>query len=297
MKKSLVLLSILSAFALSACGGGGGSGSTTSTTTGTTTGTTSGTTTTTTTTGTGTFPVSSYSVYALFGTGAQKGGQVSSTSATTATVALGASVSFDGVATPQSTTLTLNSNGNGLAQTPSGFSDSVGGAQAVELCEAVTSGIGGQKSMLALVGNQATALTQVSQLPTTVNFYNLEDCTFTGTSSTPTFSQVTPQANDYMTINTDGSATFYPAGGTAFSTDAASVTAALQTSGTGLASNGSAAYPSTAGTLGTAKWTAYSEPDASGSGTDFVIISQLDPTGGSTSSPNRGVLNVWFARQ
>ena len=61
MKKSLVLLSILSAFALSACGGGGGSGSTTSTTTGTTT-------------GTGTFPVSSYSVYALFGTGAQKGG-------------------------------------------------------------------------------------------------------------------------------------------------------------------------------------------------------------------------------
>jgi hypothetical protein len=130
-------------------------------------------------------------------------------------------------------------------------------------------------------------------------FYNLEDCVYTNQGSgTMDIASVSTSNNDYMIVNTDGSANFYANNGTnpasqVAGADSSSVTAALQTGGTGLAvTNDGIAYPSTSGTVGTAAWHAYSVPKASG-GTRYIIVQQLTPTGGSTSNPNKGVVSVW----
>lgn len=106
-----------------------------------------------------------------------------------------------------------------------------------------------------------------------------------------------------MTVNTDGSAILWAnngagAGATQAGTiDSTSVSDALQAGGTGLAggSNGPA-YPSSTGQAnGNVSWYAYNVPRIGG-GTRYIIVQQLTPTGGATSSPQHGVISV-FATQ
>jgi hypothetical protein len=248
--------------------------------------------------------VSSYAVYGLYGTSTQRNsGTLSNVSSTQATLALGDPLNFDGATTPTSTTITVDANQNTTSVTQFAASAALrSNGQVIEMCQRITNGSNYIKSMMIAVANTATPVPVTSLEGKT--FYDLEDCVFTNNGpGTTDINNVSTANNDYMTVNSDGSATFYankgPGAGASLvaTADSASIAAALGSGGTNIAIDASSgvAYPSTTGTVGNITWHAYSIPKVGG-GVRYIIVQQVTPTNGSSTSPNRGFVGIWVTQ-
>ncbi|CAM4002961.1 hypothetical protein [Roseateles saccharophilus] len=296
-------LGLLMAAVLAACGGGGSdsstasagsTGSTGSSGSGSSSGSSGGAT---------AFPFTRYDVYALYGTGLNTGtNTVASVSATQGTLSTG-SVSFRGAQGGGGTTVTLGTGSVSLTSAVVATADLswlAPGAdgQLVQQCSVVRQDVSGAsvggyaKSMMVMVAGTATALGQVSGIPTGTRLYAAEDCQFTGGTPTGDIAKVTAQANDSAVVNADGSVTVSPIGAASFTVSAADVGAALAAGGTGLDVVGDVVVPSAAGKAnGSYAMHAYSLP-RTGATPRYVVVIQATPTGGNVATGSKGSVSM-----
>lgn len=305
---STLALSLITAAALVACGGGsddsgsnpsnGGASSGGSTGSGSSGSGSSGSTT--------SFPFTRYDVYALYGTGLNIGSNtVGSVSATQGILATG-STGFRGAVGGGETTITLGTDSVTLksAIVPAAdLSWLAPGADGrlIQQCSVVRNDVNGAsiggyaKSMMVMVAPTATPLARATDIPAGTRLYVAEDCQFTGGTPTGDIAKVTSTANDNVMVNADGSVTVSPIGATAFTISAANISAALASGGTGLGTVDEVAVPSTAGlAAGSYAMHAYSLARTGGT-PRYVIVVQGTPTGGASSLGSKGFVSMFVS--
>lgn len=257
------------------------------------------------------FPFTRYGIYGPFDTTtldiSQKHpeyGAVGSLSASKGFVSFG-SYAFRGALTGGELDITLGTDSVALSTTiltANDLSWLAPGAdgQLIQQCSVVrmdASGLpvgGYPKSMAVMVANTATALTALTSIPAGTPLFTVEDCKFTGATPSGDIATVTTQANNYATVNADGSLSFTVAGGSSVSVSAANVSAALASGGTGLGVIGDQPVPSTSGTAnGSYAVHAYSLPHKGSTAPRYALVIQATPK---NSNSNYGVVAMLVSK-